>query len=255
MSTLQFKRLPRLAAPRRPGGEVHLEPPPEVPRVIPGGVFMKIMPFLMIGVSAIMVLFMVKAGQATTGIITGGMMLMGSVTMLAGGGGGRGGGAKKAEMNEDRKDYLRYLGQMRKHAREATLEQRDEREWVHPDPQSLWSIATSHRMWERRSADSDFLHLRVGRGSQRLDTRLVPPQAGPVEELKPRIRHTGAAPLRCAPTPSCPTCRCPSRCAASPPSACQGERTALGHARGPHGESRRGSLLAGRQDGGVGIGR
>ncbi|HEV3356082.1 MAG TPA: type VII secretion protein EccCa [Pseudonocardiaceae bacterium] len=185
MSTLQFKRMPRLAAPRRPGGEVHLEPPPEVPRVIPGGVFMKIMPFLMIGVSAIMVLFMVKAGQATTGIITGGMMLMGSVTMLAGGGGGRGGGAKKAEMNEDRKDYLRYLGQMRERAREATLEQRDEREWVHPDPQSLWSIATSRRMWERRSADSDFLHLRVGRGSQRLDTRLVPPQTGPVEELEP----------------------------------------------------------------------
>ncbi len=185
MSTLQFKRLPRLAAPRRPGGEVHLEPPPEVPRVIPGGVFMKMMPFLMIGVSAVMVLFMVKAGQATTGIITGGMMLMGSVSMLAGGGGGRGGGAKKAEMNEDRKDYLRYLGQMRERAREATLEQRDEREWVHPDPQALWSIATSRRMWERRSADSDFLHLRVGRGSQRLDTRLVPPQTGPVEELEP----------------------------------------------------------------------
>jgi S-DNA-T family DNA segregation ATPase FtsK/SpoIIIE len=185
VSTLQFKRMPRLAAPRRPGGEVHLEPPPEVPRVIPGGLFMKAMPFMMIAVSGVMVLFMVKSGQATTGILTGGMMLMGSVGMIAGGGGQRGGGAKKAEMNEDRKDYLRYLGQMRERAREATLEQRDEREWVHPDPQALWSIATSRRMWERRSADSDFLHLRVGRGSQRLDTRLVPPQTGPVEELEP----------------------------------------------------------------------
>lgn len=146
---------------------------------------MKAMPFMMIAVSGVMVLFMVKSGNATTGILTGGMMLMGSVGMIAGGGGQRGGGAKKAEMNEDRKDYLRYLGQMRERAREATLEQRDEREWVHPDPQALWSIATSRRMWERRSADSDFLHLRVGRGSQRLDTRLVPPQTGPVEELEP----------------------------------------------------------------------
>ncbi|HJP78851.1 MAG TPA: type VII secretion protein EccCa [Pseudonocardiaceae bacterium] len=185
MSTLQFKRMPRLAAPRRPGGEVHLEPPRDIPRVIPGGIFMKAMPFLMIAVSAVMVLFMVKSGNATTGILTGGMMLMGSVGMIAGGGGGKGGGAKKAEMNEDRKDYLRYLGQMRERAREATLEQRAEREWVHPDPQALWSMATSRRMWERRSADSDFLHLRVGRGSQRLDTRLVPPQTGPVEELEP----------------------------------------------------------------------
>lgn len=185
MSTLQFKRMPRLAAPRRPGGEVHLEPPPEVPRVIPGNIVMKLLPAVMILASLGMTAFMIKSGNSTTGIMMGGMMLIGSVGSMAGGGGGRGGGAKKAEMNEDRKDYLRYLGQMRERARESTLEQRDEREWVHPDPQALWSIATSRRMWERRSADSDFLHLRVGRGSQRLDTRLVPPQTGPVEELEP----------------------------------------------------------------------
>ena len=46
-------------------------------------------------------------------------------------------------------------------------------------------MATSRRMWERRQADPDFCHLRVGRGSQRLDTRLVPPQTGPVDELEP----------------------------------------------------------------------
>ncbi|TVS98745.1 type VII secretion protein EccCb, partial [Amycolatopsis bartoniae] len=33
--------------------------------------------------------------------------------------------------------------------------------------------------------DQDFLHLRVGRSSHRLATRLVPPQTGPVEELEP----------------------------------------------------------------------
>jgi DNA segregation ATPase FtsK/SpoIIIE, S-DNA-T family len=184
VSTLQFKRTPRLAAPRRPGGEVHLEPPPEVPRTIPGNILMKVLPIVMIFMSVGMMAFMfVVSKNNPSTLLMGGMMMMGTVGMMAGGGGGR--GNKKAEMNEDRKDYLRYLGQMRERAREATNEQRAEREWAHPDPQTLWSIATSRRMWERRSADSDFMHLRVGRGSQRLDTRLVPPQTGPVEELEP----------------------------------------------------------------------
>jgi S-DNA-T family DNA segregation ATPase FtsK/SpoIIIE len=183
VSTLQFKRAARLAAPRRPGGEVHLEPPPEVPRTIPGNILMKVLPIVMIFMSVGMMAFMfVISKNNPTTLLMGGMMMMGTVGMMAG---GAGRGNKKAEMNEDRKDYLRYLGQMRERAREATGEQRAEREWVHPDPQTLWSIATSRRMWERRSGDPDFMHLRVGRGSQRLDTRLVPPQTGPVEELEP----------------------------------------------------------------------
>ncbi|HWE90217.1 MAG TPA: type VII secretion protein EccCa [Pseudonocardiaceae bacterium] len=185
MSTLQFKRTARLSPPRRPGGEVHLEPPPEIPRTIPGNILMKLLPAVMIVASVGMMVFMfIVGGRNPMSMMMGGMMLIGTVGMM-GGGGGRGGGAKKAEMNEDRKDYLRYLGQMRDRAREATLEQRHEREWIHPDPQALWSIATSRRMWERRPTDGDFMHLRVGRGSQRLDTRLVPPQTGPVEELEP----------------------------------------------------------------------
>src|SRR5690606_9453465 len=111
------------------------------------------------------------------------MMMMSMVGMFAGG--GRGGQQKKAEMNEDRKDYLRYLGQMRDRAREAMIEQRASLEWVHPDPEALWSMVSTRRMWERRQSDQDFLHLRVGRSSHRLATRLVPPQTGPVDELEP----------------------------------------------------------------------
>lgn len=40
-------------------------------------------------------------------------------------------------------------------------------------------------MWERRPQDADFAHVRVGLGDQRLATRLVPPETGPVEELEP----------------------------------------------------------------------
>ncbi|MBQ6641496.1 MAG: type VII secretion protein EccCa [Saccharopolyspora sp.] len=185
MSTLQFKRMPRLAAPRPPGGEVHLEPPPEIPRVIPGNIVQKVLPGVMIVASLGMMAFMLqRAKDNPMMMMMPMMMLVSTVGMMAGG--GREGGQKKAEMNEDRKDYLRYLGQMRERAREAADEQRLAREWVHPDPQTLWSIADgSRRMWERRPNDNDFCQVRVGRGSQRLETRLVPPQTGPVEELEP----------------------------------------------------------------------
>ncbi|OLF04256.1 type VII secretion protein EccC [Actinophytocola xinjiangensis] len=186
MSTLQFKRSPRLAAPRQPGGEVHLEPPPEVPRVIPGNILMKLMPVVMVVAMLGMMALMFTAGGAVgrnpVTLLFPMMMMFSMVGMM---GQNRGGGQKKAEMNEDRKDYLRYLGQMRDRAREASLDQRAALEWVHPDPQALWSIATSRRMWERRQSDPDFCHLRAGRGSQRLATRLVPPQTGPVDELEP----------------------------------------------------------------------
>lgn len=175
-----------MSAPEPPGGEVHLEPPPEVPRVVPGSIMMKLLPGVMILASLGMMAFMFMRSHGNPmSMMFGGMFLMSTVGMMAGGRGGGGGGQKKAEMNEDRKDYLRYLGQMRDRARDAGDEQRRGREWSHPDPQVLWSIAASRRMWERRSGDQDCYQVRVCRGSQRLTSRLVPPQTGPVDELEP----------------------------------------------------------------------
>ncbi|MGZ4519930.1 MAG: type VII secretion protein EccC, partial [Mycobacteriaceae bacterium] len=186
MSTVQFRRRPRMAAPRMPGGEVHLEPPPEVPRLVPGGILMKLMPVVMVVAMVGMVALMITSsgGLNPASLLFPMMMMMSMVGMFAGGG-GRGGGQRRAEMNEDRKDYLRYLGQMRGRAREAGDEQRIGLEWIHPDPEALWSMVRTRRMWERRTGDPDFCHVRVGRGHQRLATRLVPPQTGPVDELEP----------------------------------------------------------------------
>lgn len=175
-----------MAAPRMPGGEVHLEPPPEVPRLVPGGILMKLMPVVMVVAMVGMVALMITSsgGLNPASLLFPMMMMMSMVGMFAGGG-GRGGGQRRAEMNEDRKDYLRYLGQMRGRAREAGDEQRIGLEWIHPDPEALWSMVRTRRMWERRTGDPDFCHVRVGRGHQRLATRLVPPQTGPVDELEP----------------------------------------------------------------------
>jgi DNA segregation ATPase FtsK/SpoIIIE, S-DNA-T family len=187
MSTVRFRWSPRLAAPNMPGGEVHLESPPEVPRVIPGNIVQKVLPVVMIAAVLGMLAFVFTSGEAKSNpvfLLFPIMMLVSTIGMFAGGG-GRGRGQAKAEMNEDRKDYLRYLGTMRERARETAREQRAALEWNHPDPAALWSIASSRRMWERRSGDLDFCHVRICRGAQRLATRLVPPQTGPVDELEP----------------------------------------------------------------------
>ncbi len=151
---------------------------------MPGNVVQKFLPVVMIVASLGMMVFMLqRARDNPMMMMMPMMMLVSTVGMMAGG--NQGGGQSKAEMNEDRKDYLRYLGQMRERAREAADEQRLARSWIHPEPQTLWSIASSRRMWERRSNDNDFCQIRVGLGSQRLETRLVPPQTGPVDELEP----------------------------------------------------------------------
>ncbi|HZA17386.1 MAG TPA: hypothetical protein VE645_10945, partial [Pseudonocardiaceae bacterium] len=64
MSTVQFRRSPRLVAPKMPGGEVHLEAPPEVPRVLPGNIVQKILPVVMIAAVLGMVAFVFTTGDA-----------------------------------------------------------------------------------------------------------------------------------------------------------------------------------------------
>lgn len=182
MGTRVFRRAARLAPPEVPGGEVHLEAPPEIPRAVPASPLMRLLPLVMILGS---VGFIVVIGvDNPTSWLFGGMFALSTIGMVAGGA-SRGGGQRKAEADEDRKDYLRYLAQMRRRARETAGDQRRALEWTHPDPSALVGLARGPRMWERRPADPDFAHVRVGRGSQRLATALVPPQTGPVDDLEP----------------------------------------------------------------------
>jgi len=69
VSTVQFRRTPRMGAPRTPGGEVHLEPPPEVPRLVPGGILMKLMPVVMVVAMVGMIALLITSGGGlrTTG--------------------------------------------------------------------------------------------------------------------------------------------------------------------------------------------
>jgi S-DNA-T family DNA segregation ATPase FtsK/SpoIIIE len=97
----------------------------------------------------------------------------------------RSGSEKKQKLNSERRDYLRYLSQLRRRVRAAAAQQREALTWALPDPESLWSIAMSSRLWERRPGDNDFGDIRIGTGTQRLSATLIPPQTKPVEDLDP----------------------------------------------------------------------
>ncbi|NKY89184.1 type VII secretion protein EccC [Nocardia veterana] len=186
MSTVRFQRRARREVPRSPGGEVTLQPPPEIPRAIPGSLLGKLMPVVMVvGMVGMMAIMFTRGGGIASNPMTmmfPMMMVFSMVGMFAGQGGK---GQKAAEANEDRKDYLRYLDQVRKDVDETAAQQRAAVEWSHPEPGLVWMLAGTSRMWERRPGDKDFCHARIGLGGQRLATRLVSPETGPVEELEP----------------------------------------------------------------------
>ncbi|NNH71927.1 type VII secretion protein EccCa [Nocardia uniformis] len=186
MSTVRFQRRPRREIPRSPGGEVTLQSPPEIPRNIPANLFTKLMPVVMVVgmLGMVVLLFTSGSGIASNpmALMFPMMMVVSMVGMYAGQGGK---GQKSAEADEDRKDYLRYLDQVRKDVGETAAQQRAAVQWSHPEPGLIWMLAGTTRMWERRAGDKDFCHARIGLGSQRLATRLVAPETGPVEELEP----------------------------------------------------------------------
>ena len=178
----------RVSPPRMPGGEVNLQPPPEVPRVIPGNLLMKLLPFVMIVAVVGMIALMVTVGgrdlmKNPMFLIFPMMMIMSMAGMFMGGGAASGKAA--SELNEERKDYFSYLANLRDDADMTGEGQRTALEWSHPDPRALADVVGTRRMWERRTTDNDFCHVRVGIGTHRLATRLLAPETGPPEDLEP----------------------------------------------------------------------
>jgi S-DNA-T family DNA segregation ATPase FtsK/SpoIIIE len=169
-----------------PSGELTLQAPPELPRVLPRNPIFLVLPAVMIVSSAG---FVFVGGVSATSIIMGSMMAVSTVGMMAGGAGGPN---RRCQLEQDRRDYLRYLDTVRASLRGARLDQRNTLEWRHPHPRALATLVRSQRLWERRRSHPDFLRVRIARGRQRLAVRAVPPSTGPVDELEP----TCAAALR-----------------------------------------------------------
>jgi len=184
MTTTIFRRPSREKPPEMPSGELSLQEPPALPELagrdymtslmmlpmmLGGGVFMLIYigprnPILALGMFGLMI---------TMGI------LMFIVQML------RGGVDRRIKMRGERRDYLRYLSQIRVQVRKSADKQRESLAWRHPDPNGLWSVAMSGRLWERRAAHGDFAEVRIGTGTQRLALRISPVSSKPISDLEP----------------------------------------------------------------------
>ncbi|MFE3447466.1 type VII secretion protein EccCa [Nonomuraea sp. NPDC059194] len=183
MSIVIVRRPERRASPKPPRGEVLLESPPEIPEVQGQG-FMMILTYLpMVAGGAAMGLMFTAGGNSNPLMYVASGLFAFSMMGMTIGQLGRQSGERKQRLNGLRRDYFRYLSQVRRKARRAAKQQREALEWSGPAPVSLWWIAMSPRLWERRPRDPDFGTVRLGTGVQKLAIQLIPPDTKPVEDL------------------------------------------------------------------------
>ncbi|MEU3608554.1 type VII secretion protein EccCa [Streptomyces sp. NPDC035033] len=171
-----------------PDGEVSLQEPPAMPEAASNSAALwTFMPMAMMSMS-MMVLFLRPGQSSALNYVAMGMMAGSSVMMMVGQVVQRR-GERKTQMNGQRRDYLRYLSQVRRRVRRAIDEQRDALFWQHPHPEALVSLVGTSRQWERRGTDEDFAEVRIAVGEQRLGLRLAPVSTRPVEDLEPLSAH------------------------------------------------------------------
>ncbi|MET7747687.1 type VII secretion protein EccCa [Micromonospora sp. NPDC005367] len=184
MSTVTVKRPPRAAGPEAPDGEVELQEPPLMAEEAPLDFrsFAMIVP-MGLGMGGMMAMFGLYSRAPIMyvmgGAMAGGMLLMGVLQI------GRNASERKRKMSGERRDFLRYINQLRRQARKAADEQRQFVLWNNPQPDWLWSVAMSSRLWERRPGNDDFGRVRIGLGRQNATLKFTPPSTKPIEDLEP----------------------------------------------------------------------
>ncbi|OYO24999.1 type VII secretion protein EccC [Enemella dayhoffiae] len=187
MATVTFNRPKRPSGPAMPRGDLLLESPPEIPPPATGaswGMVLRMLPMLA-GAGAMALMMTSTAGaRGPLGAVMGGMYGISMLGMMMTQT-GRGNDDQAQQLDAARRDYFRYLGQMRKRIRDTAADQRRSTRFIHPEPEALWTIAGTRRMWERRPEDPDFGSIRIGLGQQNFAQRITPPESKPVEDLEP----------------------------------------------------------------------
>ncbi|AUY54631.1 type VII secretion protein EccCa [Streptomyces sp. CB01881] len=174
-----------------PDGEVQLQEPPSLPEKQSGMASVISMMPMALGSLSMVFMFLHPGGSEGGGALSYvavGMMALSAVgmlvTQLI-----RGSSDRKQQLRAERRDYLRYLSQVRRQVRRSIDAQRQALAWRHPAPGELWSLVGTTRLWERRSTHPDFSDVRIGLGAQRLATPLAPLATKPVEDLEPLCAH------------------------------------------------------------------
>ncbi|SFF47418.1 DNA segregation ATPase FtsK/SpoIIIE, S-DNA-T family [Actinacidiphila alni] len=173
-----------------PEGELELQAPPVLAEPVPssGSGMLTYLPMALM--SGSMVLMYVRPGSSSSPVtyVVVGVMALAMGTMALGQM-MRGGGDRKAKLKGARRDYLRYLGGVRRKVRAAIVQQQRALAWRHPAPAALWHVARTSRLWERRMSDEDFGEVRLAVGDQRLALRMNTAAGKPVEDLDPLTAH------------------------------------------------------------------
>ncbi|WP_235534863.1 type VII secretion protein EccCa [Nocardioides sp. Soil777] len=176
----------RLDEPEMPGGQIVLQPPPEIQESEgASGVLMNAIPMLGSLGSIVLVATMGGGANKTRSFLAAGMFLfatLGFIIVQI----DRQRKQRAQQVTGSRTEYLRYLANIRKVARNAAAQQRRALNWHHPEPAALPALAEERtRLWEHGPGDSNYMHVRYGLCSQPLSTELVPPESAPVDQVDP----------------------------------------------------------------------
>ncbi|WP_037834667.1 type VII secretion protein EccC [Streptomyces albus] len=187
-----FRRPARRRGPEMPDGELKLQEPPTLPEVVPdSSAVWTYLPMALMSVSMMLMLMRpgMSGGRSSHFMyLAMGLMVLSSAAMMLGQM-MRKASERKQRLKGERRDYLRYLTQIRRKVRNAVVDQQKALAWRHPPPGALWQLAGTTRLWERRPQDEDFGEIRVAVGDQKLGLRLTPTATTPVEDLEPLSAH------------------------------------------------------------------
>lgn len=188
MSRLIFEAHRRMPRPEVRKGTITIEPPPELPRLVPPSLLRRVLPYLIVILIVGMIVALVATGMR---LISPTTLFFPFVLLLAATALYRGSDNKMRteEVDAERADYLRYLSALRDNVRGHAAEQRRALEWSHPEPVALTVIPGTRRQWERDPHDDDFLVLRAGRSDAPLNTTLRVKDTADEIDLEP-VSHS-----------------------------------------------------------------
>ena len=189
MSVILVQRVARRPGPEMPDGEIQLQEPPGLPEPQSGmSSLLMMLPMALSSLTMVFVFIRPGSSPGVTQYVAIGVSLTASVAMLVASL-VRGPMDRKRLLRAERRDYMRYLAQMRRQVRRTIDRQRQALAWRHPALDELPGLIGTTRQWERRSTHPDFGDVRVATGTQRLAARLSPIATRPVDDLEPLCAH------------------------------------------------------------------
>ncbi|WP_051255967.1 type VII secretion protein EccCa [Corynebacterium freiburgense] len=174
----------RQPAPPLPQGVLIPEPVPQAMKPERQPFVRVVMPLVMVAAVVGMVVLLVVSGRLRSGAgLHPGMLMfpimmgMGMLAMFL--------PQPGEDVDEQRRVYLRHLGELRAQAAENAHAQREYELFRAPHPAHLVAMVASRRLWERAAGDADIMQVRIGLGPAALCTPVELPDLGAAEDLDP----------------------------------------------------------------------